>query len=350
MVGDVWLRVLVTLIATIAVFFTLYFARSVVAPAVGALFVIAIVWPIQTWLQGHMPKLLALALVVLVILVTFTAFATLIAWSFGRVWRWLVADAERFQQLYGQATAWLESHGIGAAALWAEHFNVRWVVRAVQEVAGRVNSTIGFWLVVLVYVILGLLEVDDAKQRIQTLENREAARIMLEGSTKVAARFRKYLAIRSLMSIATGVLVGVLASLVGMQFSAEWGVIAFALNYIPFIGPFVATVLPTLFALAQYASWQSALAVFLCLNIIQFVIGSYVEPRVSGSAVAICLVVVLFSVLLWTYLWGLFGAFIGVPITIALVTFCAQHPSSRWLAVVLGQRGARDTINGPQCG
>src|SRR5262249_32890047 len=160
------------------------------------------------------------------------------------------------------------------------------------------------------YVILGLLEVDDAKQRIQRLENREAAQIVLKGSTIVASRLRKYLVIRSKMSIATGVLVWVLASLVGMQLSAEWGVVAFALNYIPFIGPFVATVLPTMFALAQFASWQSALAVFVCLNIIQFVIGSYVEPRVSGNALAISPVIVLFSVLLWTYLWGLFGAFI----------------------------------------
>ena len=99
--------------------------------------------------------------------------------------------------------------------------------------------------------------------------------------------------------------------------------------------------------MAQFASWQSALAVFACLNIIQFVIGSYVEPRVSGSALAISPFIVLFSVFFWTYLWGLFGAFIGVPITIALLTFCAQHPSSRWLADVLGRRTAVPAIKGP---
>ncbi len=347
MAGDAWFRAMVGLIATIAVFSALYFARSVFAPAAGALFVIAIVWPIQSRLQAHMPKLLALAVVVLAIVVAFTGFATLVAWSFGRVGRWLVADAERFQQLYAQATAWLDSHGIGVAALWAEHFNVRWLVRAAQEIAGRINTTIGFWLVVLVYIILGLLEVDDAKHRIQTLENREAARVVLEGSARTAAQFRQYLLIRSLMSVATGVLVWALAYLAGLQLATEWGVIAFALNYIPFIGPFVATVFPTLFALAQFASWQSALAVFACLNIIQFVIGSYVEPRVSGSALAISPFIVLFSVFFWTYLWGLFGAFIGVPITIALLTFCAQHPSSRWLADVLGRRTAVPAIKGP---
>jgi predicted PurR-regulated permease PerM len=127
-----------------------------------------------------------------------------------------------------------------------------------------------------------------------------------------------------------------LATVLGLQFAAEWGVIAFTLNFIPFIGPFIATVLPTLYALAQFESLQSALVVFACLNLIQFVIGSYIEPRVAGRTLAISPFVVLFSVFLWTFLWGLFGAFIGVPIAIAGLTFCAQSHSARWLAVLLG--------------
>ena len=93
---------------------------------------------------------------------------------------------------------------------------------------------------------------------------------------------------------------------------------------------------PTLFALAQFDSWQSALIVFAGLNIVQFVIGSYIEPRLSGSALSISPSLVLFSVFFWAFLWGLFGAFIGVPIVIAALTFCAQHPSSRWIANLLG--------------
>ena len=120
--------------------------------------------------------------------------------------------------------------------------------------------------------------------------------------------------------------------------------IAFALNYIPFIGPFVATLFPTLVAMTQFESWEAVVGVFVCLNIIQFVVGSYIEPRVSGAMLAMSPTVVLLAVFLWTYLWGLFGAFIGVPIVIAIVTFCAYHPSSRWIADLLGgpvERGHR---------
>ena len=61
-----------------------------------------------------------------------------------------------------------------------------------------------------------------------------------------------------------------------------------------------------------------------------------IEPRLSGSVLAMSPFVVLFSIFLWTFLWGLPGTFIGLPITIAILTFCAQDPATRWLAVQFG--------------
>jgi AI-2 transport protein TqsA len=348
MTADRGLRTAAPLIAVVVILAAAYFASSVFAPVAFAFFIIAIVWPLQSRLQSYLPKLLALAIVILVTVVVFVAFASLIVWGFSRVARWLVSDAARYQLLYERVAAWLESHDIAVAGLWAEHFNVGWLLRAVPEITGRVNTTMRFWLVVLVYVILGLLEVEDAGGRVRTMENREAARVLLDGSVATAAKFRRYMLVRTLMSMMTGALVWAFATLVGLPLAAEWGVVAFALNYIPFIGPFIATVFPTLFALAQFASWQAALLVFACLNVIQFVVGSYIEPRVSGRALAISPFVVLFAVFFWTFVWGLFGAFIGVPITIALLTFCAQHPSSRWLADLLGASGGGRAANKPR--
>jgi predicted PurR-regulated permease PerM len=76
------------------------------------------------------------------------------------------------------------------------------------------------------------------------------------------------------------------------------------------------------------------------LNLLQFVIGSYIEPRVAGTAVAVSPFMVLFAVFFWGMLWGVAGAFIGVPILIALATVCAGHPASRPIAVLLSAGGA----------
>lgn len=100
--------------------------------------------------------------------------------------------------------------------------------------------------------------------------------------------------------------------------------------------------------MAQFASWQMAITIFICLNVIQFVVGSYLEPRVAGNALAISPSIVLFAVFFWTYLWGIAGAFIGVPIVIAILTVCEQYSSSRWIADLLGSSSSRtDEMHAP---
>jgi predicted PurR-regulated permease PerM len=194
----------------------------------------------------------------------------IVAWGFGRIGRSLIADAPRFQMLYDQAAGWLETHGIAVAGLWAEHFDMRWLVRILQSVSARLNTMVSFWLVVLVYVLLGLLEIGPVAHRIPIALKEDAARVLIVGSSLTAAKLRRYMLIRTIMSVATGGMVYVLAAALGLQLAAEWGVIAFTLNFIPFIGPFIATLLPTLYALAQFESLQWALVVFAVLNLIQF--------------------------------------------------------------------------------
>ncbi len=335
-IGDGALRAMVGIGAAILVVAALGIAEAVFAPLTFALFIIAIVWPLQARLQALLPKLVALAISVLATIVVIGAFAWTITWAFSRVGRYIVTDAARFQLLYNQMTDWLAGHGIVVESLWAEHFNVGWVLRAFQEITTRINGTLSFSLVVLIYVILGLMEVDDAARRLRGMRNREAGRVMLTGGSLTAAKFRRYLLVRSLMSVVTGFLVWGFISLCGLPLAQEWGVIAFALNYIPFIGPLVATVLPTLFAIAQFEAWQNAILVFGCLNLIQFLVGSYLEPRIAGSVLSMSPFMVLFAVFFWTFLWGIAGAFIGVPIVIAVLTICEQNASSRWVAEVFG--------------
>ncbi len=323
-------------IAVVLVVSAMAAASEIFAPVAFALFIVSLAWPMQRALQKVMPRVLALAIGLIVMIALFAAVGSLVLWAFGRVIRWLLNDAARFQAYFDQAIAWFEAQGFPVAGIWSENFNASWMLRTVQRITTRLNSTMSFWLVVLVYVALGLLEVDDFKKKFGRMHNRRAGEILCRGSIATAVKIRRYMLVRTWMSLATGVLVWGFAKLIGLHFAEEWGFIAFTLNYIPFLGPLVATLFPTLFALTQFGSWEVAAIVFVSLNFVQIILGSYVEPRVAGSALSISPVVVLLSVFLWSYLWGIFGAFIGVPMTIAIVTFCAQHPSSSWVADVLG--------------
>jgi len=335
MAADRVTRASLALCAGLLVLAALYAARSIVSPVAFALFAITIVWPFQRALQDWMPRLVALLLSMLVTCVVVVALIVMIAWGFGMIGQWLVRNATRFQTLYSQATEWLEAHGIPIVGLLVERFDVLWLVRVLQDVAARLNSLIGYSLLVLVFMMLGLLEGGDLRPKIAAMAPEGRAQLLVQTGNLIAAKFRRYMLVRTLASVLTGVLVWAFALLAGLELAAAWGVIAFALNYVPFIGPFVATVIPALFATAQFESWQMGLLVILGMTVIQFCVGSYLEPRLAGAALTMSPFVVVFAVFFWALVWGIPGAIIGVPVMIAFITVCHMDPATRWIAILL---------------
>lgn len=326
---------MLALCTAILVATALYFARSIFAPFAFALFMMAIVWPLQNALQRKLPDFLALLLTLIATVVVIAGFASMVVWGFSAVGQWMISHAPRFQELYAEWTHWLEEHDILVVGPLAERFDVTWWVHLFQTVAGRINNTVGFAILVFIFMMLALIESGDVKQRLASLDNQARAGELTQASAEIAAKFRKYMVVRTQLSVLTGVAVWVFALLSGLELASAWGIIAFALNYIPFLGPFVATILPALFAMAQFDSWQLVAVVVMGLFAIQFVIGNYLEPLVAGAALAISPLAVVFAVFFWAFLWGIPGAFIGVPITIAMLTLCKHYRSTRWIATLL---------------
>jgi predicted PurR-regulated permease PerM len=335
MTGAPPIPVLPALAATILTAAALYFGSGVFAPVAVSLFLIAILWPLQKALESRIPRLLALLLTLTATVVVLFGFGWMISWALGMVGRWLLANLGLFYALYAKTGAWLDGHGIFLTEQIGDRFNVLSLVRTFQDVAWRINGLIGFSLWVLIFTMLGLLEVSDFKRKLQSLGQQINTELMLEATQSISRKFRKYLLVRTFASILTGLVVWAFARVLDIELAAAWGIIAFALNYIPVLGPLIATVLPTFFTAAQFESWQMAVYVFLGLNVIQFIIGSYLEPRFSGSALAISPFIVVLAVFFWTFLWGIPGAFIGVPVTIAMLSACELNPSTRWIATLL---------------
>lgn len=335
MTADRGARAMLFILTAILVFAAMRAAASILAPITCALFATAIAWPLQRALQRRLPKLVALAITIFVTLVIVVTLASMVVWGFSRVGQWLVGNASRFQLLYQRKADWLAQHEIFIGSFAVEHFNFGWLIRVFQEITIRLQGFVSFALVTFIFLMLGLLEVDTSRDKFAALRDRDAGQLILRAGTETAAKFRRYMLVRTLMSVMTGIAVWTFATGTGLDLAVEWGVIAFALNYIPFIGPLAATVLPTLLAIAQFESVQSAFTVFLCLNLIQFMIGSYLEPRIAGATLSLSPFVVLFGVFFGSFLWGIAGAFIGVPVIIAAVTICAQSPSSQWVANLL---------------
>ena len=313
----------------------LYFAKSIFMPVAFSLFVLALVLPVQMALQRRIAKLAAMLITLLLTLAVIVIVGSAVVWGLGELSQWLFYNTGRLQAIYTHWAVWLESHGIAIVGPLEEHFNLTWLIGLTQGLLNRLNSMAGFAILTFIFVMLGLLEADDFQRRLRLSSAQPQGEMLLQIGREIGAKVRRFMVVRSIACVLTGLVVWGFALAAGLELASAWAAIAFALNYIPFVGPLVATIFPTLFAVAQSGSWQLALIVFLGLNAIQFVIGSYLEPSLTGASLAISPFAVMFAIFFWSFLWGLPGAFIGVPILIVVVTCCMHQHSTRWIAALL---------------
>jgi len=323
-------RIVSVILAVVLVSAALYFGRIVFEPIAFVLFAMALVEPFQRAAEARVGKTIGLLLTILLTLLVLSVLVYAIVWSLGEIVHWGFANLERFQSLYLRATQWLEAHDLVIEDYVG--FTPSSFAGIFQTVAALANYFIGFALVVFMFLMFGLAEMGDFKKKLATLDETMSGWSLLDTSSRIAEKIRKYMFIRTLASIATGVAVFLFTLAIGLDLAFAWGVISFVLNYIPYIGSLVAVILPVIFATAQFESWQMAAIIFGSLYLIQFLIGSYLEPVLTGTALAISPFVMLFAFLIWDFLWGMPGAFIGIPVTIALFTIWERNPSTRWLA------------------
>jgi AI-2 transport protein TqsA len=318
-------------------------AQSVIEPVVFALFVIAIVWPLANALQKRVPGWAALLLTVTISLICVSALFWMIGWGGHQVAEWTTANLDRAEEVLVSSTSWLEEHDIYVMSMIKENVNPSAIIQLLHAVAARVNTALAFSFIVLLFVVMGLAETPATREKIAASLDQDTTRRLLAAAKEISEKFQKYMLVRTVASIATGVATWGFIKLLGLQLAAAWGVLAFALNYLPYIGSLIVTVLPPVTAFVETGSPETALLVLVCLMVIQFFIGSYLEPVFSGSALAISPSVVMFSVLLWSYIWGLLGAFLGVPIAIATLTLCEKFPSTHWIAEIFSGEPSKDS-------
>ncbi|UTA53107.1 AI-2E family transporter [Lysobacter soli] len=336
------LAMLLGISAVFVILLALYLGRSLFAPVFFAIFIVAIVWPLQDVMEKKLPRVLAMLVTVVVAGGVMVTLASLVLWSLNRAVLWAIANAAAFQAAYVQMDTWLQGHGLYLASEFVHNFDPRWLFAALQRLGAGLQYVASFVVIALVFVVLGLLEVEPTRRKLVRANKVE----LVAACRAAAAKFQRYMIIRAVMSLATGLGVWALTYAFGMDLAMEWGATAFALNFIPFLGPLFATMLPTLFAIVQFDNFVVPIAVFVGLNVVQFLIGSYLEPRVAGDRLSISPFLVLFAVFMWSMLWGIAGAFIGVPILIAAMTFAEHHPTARnWAQLLSGDPARRVRAN-----
>jgi predicted PurR-regulated permease PerM len=210
----------------------------------------------------------------------------------------------------------------------------------VQTIAGRIQALASD--AVFIFIYLGFLFAAAATfpAKLDSIfpapEARERTRRML---TSIRISMERYLWVQTVASVIITALTFVTLQLLGMQNALLWSFIIFFLNYIPTIGSFVAVALTGIFALVQMPSLGGAVGVIAGVGLWQFVIGNFVQPRMTGDSLNLSTLVVLLALAVWGSLWGITGAFLAAPLTVMMMIILAQFPDTRWMAVLLSADG-----------
>lgn len=160
-------------------------------------------------------------------------------------------------------------------------------------------------------------------------------KIQQERTVKIEKTFKdiieqvqRYIATKFLISLTTGVLVGFTLWLFDVRFFVLWGFLTLILNFIPNIGSVLAVILPTLMVLVQFESFGYALLVASIIAVIQNVIGNIIEPKIFGDRLGLNPIVILMSLLIWGYIWGVIGMILSVPLT-AIIKLVISNSNSK---------------------
>lgn len=299
------------ILACLAIGYTLFALASVMVPLVLAFVLTYLVSPLVGFFRDKMRlgHFFGVVLAILVVAGVMILVGYILAYSVSEaIERWPVYE-DRFMVVAGSTMEWLRNHGmvdntsIGKKVMAFLSGSGGLVMGTFRKVLGWMGS--GF--TVMLFVFFMLLGRPIKKQF-------PRGALVSEIDDKV----KTYLLVKAMMSLITGVLVGVTLSLIGLDLAILFGVLAFLLNFIPTFGSIVATLLPFTLSLVQFDNMIQPTLVLAIPFAIQISIGNLVEPRIMGEKLDIHPVVILFSLVLWWLIWGLPGMLMAAPLTAVL--------------------------------
>ena len=320
-------------IALVVVF--LQAAASVIAPILLAAFITVVATPPVRWMQRkRVPKWLALAIIVLVLLEAGSILALVFTGELEGFRDGLPSYQERLILLSDQFGGWLEDVGVANARdAVKDIFDPSAAAGLVRMALTNVSGTFATGLLVLLAVVFMLLEAPRLPAKL-----RLAFHLTEEAETRlrrVLSAINQYMVIKSLTSLATALCIWVWLWFLGIDFAILWAILAFLLNFIPFVGAILMTIPAVLLALVQ-TDLQTASLVALGYLVVNTVIGSVLEPRIMGRGLGISTLVVFLSLLVWGWVLGTVGVFLAVPLTMALIIALDASPQTRPFAILLG--------------
>lgn len=292
-------------------------AGSILTPLALAIFIAAISLPALEWMRRKgAPTFLAILIIVLVDAAILGFIGWVVSHTILELRDELPTYMARAQELEAAVRTRLIAMGVEIQPdYYSNLLQPKWLFDMASMAARNVTAALSLFFLIILYLVFILAESVVLPKKLANVFAADGNG--LKGTTKVLKEVQRYLGLKTLVSLVTGLVIWAGAEIIGVDFAIFWGLLAFVLNYIPTVGSILAAVPAILLALLQLG-WGAALAlsgVYLVTNI---AIGSIADPILIGKTLRISPVIVLISLMFWGWVWGPIGMFLSVPLTIVV--------------------------------
>lgn len=310
-------------------------AQSALASFLVAAFLAVIGTPPVLWLERkRIPSVVAVMLVVSGMIAILLIVGGLVGTSLSSFTDDLPSYQQRIQEEIAKLDALLEKKGIPATEkILLEYVNPGGVMNLTALLLAGVGSALSNIVLILLTVAFILFEVSSFPVKLRAVLGDPWQ--AFPQFTRFVDDIERYVVIKTLVSLATGILIGTWLSILGVGFPILWGFLAFLLNYVPSIGSTVAAIPAVLLALIQLGIGRAVMATagYMAVN---FILDNVIEVRLMGRKLGLSTLVVFLSLIFWGSLLGPVGMVLCIPLTMTLKFACENNKSTQWIAVLLG--------------
>lgn len=326
----------VTAAAVIVVIYGMQMAKVLLVPFLIAAFLALITVRPMLWMQQRrVPSFLAALIIVSAIMLLMAVAGTILGSSIAEFTAALPGYEARLEVIVDGLFDFVTKHLEGGESMESigDMINPSWVMGLAATILNSLKDVLTNTFLIVFTMIFMLLEVSSVGTKVEAAFGRSA--VSLERPRAFLQNLGRYLGIKTVVSIATGICAGILTWTLGLDFPLLWAMLAFLLNYVPTIGSIIAAVPAVLLALVQLgpgAAGATAIG-FAAINV---AFGNIIEPRLMGYGVGISPLVVFVGLMFWGWVFGPVGMLLSVPLTMILKLVLESDENTRWIAILIG--------------
>jgi predicted PurR-regulated permease PerM len=336
---------LISFAAVIVIVYGMQAAKVLLVPFLLAVFLALVTVRPMLWMQKRgVPSIIAALLIVTALMLLMAVVGVIVGSSIADFTAALPTYQARLDRIVQGTIGFIAGFLDDGANLTdlGSLIDPGWAMGQVATILSALQDVLTNTFLILFTMVFILLEASSMGTKVQAALGKSAS--SYARPRQFLNSLGRYMGIKTVVSLITGVSASLLTWWVGVDFPLLWGMIAFLFNYVPVIGSIIAAVPPILLSLVQLGIGEAGTTAigYLAINML---FGNFIEPRVMGYGLGISPLIVFTGLVLWGWIFGPVGMLLSVPLTMTLKMALEADEQTRWIAILIGsQRDAEHEL------